>query len=123
MVVGGIETNMRRGTWIDPREGDLSLASLASQWLGSNLAKRPDTRTTDEYHLNSHILPSLGNKRIAEVTPRTLQHLANSWTATLAPKPVSRSYLLLAVIDHRWPDGSRTDRARPERRHLHGAAI
>ncbi|HEY5273591.1 MAG TPA: site-specific integrase [Acidimicrobiales bacterium] len=83
---------MRRGTWIDPREGDLSLASLASQWLGSNPSKRPDTRATDEYHLNSHILPSLGNKRIAEVTPRMLQHLVNTWTETLAPKTVSRSY-------------------------------
>ena len=90
--LAGIETDMRRGTWIDPREGDLSLASLASQWLGSNPAKRPDTRATDEYHLNSHILPSLRNKRIAEVTPRMLQHLVNSWTETLAPKTVSRPY-------------------------------
>ncbi len=39
-----VETDVRRGVWIDPREGDVSVKSLSAQWLASNPTKRPDTR-------------------------------------------------------------------------------
>jgi integrase len=87
-----VETDVRRGVWIDPREGDVSVKSLSAQWLASNPAKRPDTRATDEYHLKCHILPSIQDRRIAEVTPRVLQQLVNEWSDKLAPKTVSRAY-------------------------------
>ena len=87
-----VETDIRRGVWIDPREGDLSVKSLSEQWLASNPAKRPDTRATDDYHLKCHILPSLQDSRIAGVTPRILQQLVNEWSEKLAPKTVSRAY-------------------------------
>lgn len=87
-----VETDVRRGVWIDPREENSSVKSLSEQWLASNPAKRPDTRATDDYHLKCHVLPSLQDRRIAEVTPRMLQQLVNQWSEKLAPKTVSRAY-------------------------------
>ena len=91
-LLAKVETDVRRGVWIDPREGDLSVKSLSEQLLASNPSKRPDTRATDDYHLKSHVLPSIQDRRIAEVTPRMLQQLVNEWSEKLAPKTVSRAY-------------------------------
>ena len=89
--LASIEIDLRRGAWVNPADGNLSIELLAREWLDSNPSKRPDTQATDEYHLKCHILPELGNKRIREVTPRMLQQVVNDLAARLAPKTVSRA--------------------------------
>lgn len=87
-----IETDLRRGTWVNPSDGSIRVAALAERWLASNPAKRPDTLATDSYHLKCHLLPALGQKRIADVTPHVLQQLVNQLSDRLAPKTVARAY-------------------------------
>ena len=87
-----IETDVRRGVWIDPQSGRMTVAELGAQWLASNPGKRKDTLATDEYHLRVNIVPKLGPHRITDVTPSDLQSLVNEWSARLAPRTVSRAY-------------------------------
>jgi integrase len=85
-----IEVDKLRGVAIDPRGGRLTVEELAQRWLDSNPAKRPDTRATDEYHLRAHVIPALGKRQIASVTPSHVQRLANELAARLAPNTVRR---------------------------------
>lgn len=77
--------------WVNPDNGSLRVAALAARWLASNPAKRPDTLATDEYQLECHLLPSLGQRRIGDVTPHLLQQLVNELAGRLAPKTVARA--------------------------------
>jgi integrase len=93
-----VETDLRRGAWINPRDASITVADLASRWLSSNPAKRADTLATDEYHLRAHILPSIGSYRIADVTPVELQTFVNGLTGRLAPRTVRRGYGVVRAL-------------------------
>src|SRR5664280_3034473 len=55
-----MEADLRRGAWIDPRAGQVTLKTYANEWL----ERRPDlavrTRELYRYVLDRHIFPSLG---------------------------------------------------------------
>ena len=48
------ETDIHRGSWVDPRGGDLTVMHIASKWLEANPAKRPNTRAMDEIVVRAH---------------------------------------------------------------------
>ncbi len=58
------EADKARGSWIDPRDANLTLREVADRWLASNPTKRPTTVATDELMLRVHILPKLGRRRV-----------------------------------------------------------
>jgi len=92
-----IEADMRRGAWIDPSAGQVTIKKYASEWI----AHRPDlaVRTKELYEdlLRIHILPSLGQTTIAALTPSKVR----SWNAQLAakhPSTASKAYRLLSTM-------------------------
>ena len=92
-----IETDLRRGAWIDPRAGRLTVCAYANGWLDH----RPDlairTRELYEQLLNNHVFPSMGNTTLAGLTPSTIR----GWHAELAsrhPSTASKAYRLLSTI-------------------------
>lgn len=93
-----VETDVRRGTWIGPQSGRMSVSELAARWLASNPGKRKDTLATDEYHVRVNIVPNLGQYRITDVTPSDLQSLVNGWSERLAPRTVGRAYGVARAI-------------------------
>lgn len=96
-----IEADKLRGVVVDQRRSKMTVTELAESWLASNPSKRADTRATDEYHLRSHILPSIGRYRVANVTPAQLQALVNDLAVRLAPKTVARAYgVVRAMFTH-----------------------
>jgi integrase len=101
-----MEVDKLRGVTIDPRGGRLTVEELARRWLDTNPAKRPDSRATDEYHLRAHILPVLGKRQIASVTPSHVQALANDLSARLAPNTVRRA---LGVVRAMFAHGVASD--------------
>jgi integrase len=125
-----IEVDKLRGVALDPRAGRLKVDELATRWLESNPAKRPDTRATDEYHLRAHILPALGNRQIASVSSSDIQRLGNELARRLAPRTVGRAlgvvhamfaYALDAELIGRTPYRAiRRPRVEPTRRRLPG---
>ena len=92
-----VEINLRRGTWIDPSLGSVTLSEYASSWLEGrhNLAVR--TRELYTYLLDRHILPELGQVALRELTTADVR----TWNGNAAkrhPSTAAKSYRLLATI-------------------------
>ena len=92
-----IEADLRRGAWIDPRAGQITLHMYAEEWL----ERRPDLAVrTDElyrYLLTNHILPTLGQVTLAGLAPSKIR----GWHAGIAqghPSTAAKSYRLLSTI-------------------------
>ena len=92
-----IEVDLRRGAWIDPREGEVSLRTYAEEWL----KRRPDlalrTRELYRYILDKHILPSLGQVTLAGLAPSKIR----GWHAGIAqdhPATAAKAYRPLSSI-------------------------
>lgn len=92
-----IEADLRRGAWIDPRAGQVTLHAYANEWLDH----RPDlalrTRELYEHLLSNHVFPSMGRTTLAALTPSKIR----GWHAELAlrhPSTASKAYRLLSTI-------------------------
>jgi len=92
-----IETDIRRGVWIDVREGDLSLAEYARIWL----SHRPDlairTRELYEHLFNLYIVPELGPISLNKLAPSKVREW-NSDLAKRIPSSAAKSYRLLSTL-------------------------
>jgi integrase len=91
------EADHRRGAWIDPTAGQITLTGYSIQWL----TRRPElairTRELYEDLLRIHVLPTLGRTRISNLSPSAIR----GWNAHLAaryPSTASKAYRLLSTI-------------------------
>jgi integrase len=92
-----IEADSRRGSWIDPRSGEVLISAYCEEWLGrrSDLAFR--TRELYQFVLDRHITPSLGKFTLAGLSPSTIR----GWHADIArehPATAAKAYRLLSCI-------------------------
>jgi len=92
-----IEADLRRGAWIDPRAGKITVRMYAEEWL----ERRPDlavrTRELYQYLLSNHIFPVLGQVTLAGLAPSKIR----GWHAELAMRhasTASKAYRLLSTI-------------------------
>ena len=92
-----VESDLRRGTWIDSRSGKATLKTYADEWL----SRRPDLaqRTGELYRhvLDRHIFPQLGETSLAGLTPSKIR----GWHAGIAkdhPATAAKAYRLLSSI-------------------------
>ena len=91
------QTDINRGTWIDPAAGQETLSIYANRWLAGRTDLRPTTRTKYENLLRLHILPNLGMRRLSRLTPSEVR----TWYMTLRAEHESTSddaYRLLRAI-------------------------
>jgi len=93
-----IEADFRRGAWIDPSAGQVTLKKYANEWI----MRRPDlaVRTKELYEdlLRIHILPSLGQTTIAGLTPSKVR----GWNAQLAAKHPSTASKPQSTVELSW---------------------
>jgi integrase len=87
-----------RGAWLDPRTGDVIFRTWAKEWLASDPGKSPSALARDETIIRVHLLPTLGSRRLASITPRDVQVLVNRWAETAKPRTVRRQYDTLRAI-------------------------
>ncbi len=64
-----IETDLRRGAWIDPQAGKISVKNYADQWLVHRLDLAIRIKELYEYLLENHIYPTIGNSSLQNLTP------------------------------------------------------
>ena len=68
-LLSTIEADLRRGAWIDPRTGQVTVGAYANEWL----QRRPDlavrTRELYRFILDKHIFPSLGQATLSGLAP------------------------------------------------------
>lgn len=92
-----VQTDLRRGAWIDPRAGQVSLRVYAENWVDERPDLRPSTQAKYRYLLRRHIVPVLGDVDMVALQPSEVR----SWWATLAahkPPTAAGAYRLLAAI-------------------------
>lgn len=82
-----LEARRRRGTWVDPVAGRITVAEWAVVWWPTitNIAER----TAENYHrrLNRHVLPRWGRSRLCDITPAQL----TAWAQDLSAAGYARS--------------------------------
>lgn len=59
---------IRKGTWIDPRRGEATVASVAEAWQRSRDHLAPRSQETTRFLLDRDILPVLGKRPVASLT-------------------------------------------------------
>lgn len=95
--LAAIEVDLRRGAWIDPRAGKMTLRVYGEEWLEqrNDLAFR--TKELYTYLLERHIIPTLGNATLIGLAPSKIR----SWHSSLArehPSTAAKAYRLLSAI-------------------------
>ncbi|MHB8518440.1 MAG: site-specific integrase [Acidimicrobiales bacterium] len=92
-----IESDLRRGAWIDPRAGRTTLNAYAEEWLDQRNDLAVRTKELYQYLLGRHILPSLGNATLVGLAPSKIR----SWHAALSrvhPSTAAKAYRLPSSI-------------------------
>ena len=64
--LAGVETNLRRGEYVDPTAGRITFAEYTGWWLDQR-PLRPRTRETYESQLQ-HLLGPFGRAQLGEIT-------------------------------------------------------
>jgi integrase len=62
-----VETDKRRGEYIDPRAGRITVRDWAQEWLGTARHLVPSTQARYASLLRTHILPRFGSRSLASV--------------------------------------------------------
>lgn len=79
-----IETDLARGTYIDPAAGTIRFRDFAEQWRQSHFDD-PTTSYQVGVRLRLHVYPALGRLRLRAITPSTIRQWLHGLT-------VARSY-------------------------------
>ena len=92
-----VEVSIRRGNWVDPRSGSVTLSHYSRQWLEN----RPElaVRTLDLYKfiLERHVLPVIGARQLSTIKASEIR----KWHAELSrrtPATAAKAYRLLSTI-------------------------
>jgi integrase len=94
-------TDRARGRWVDPRRAGAPFSEAASVWLEGNIHKRPSSIERDKTIVAMHLLPAIGSRPLASISPSQIQRLVNAWAETQAPSTVVRQYAVLrAIFNH-----------------------
>lgn len=80
------ETDMRRGSWIDPKMAAIRIDEVAKHWIEAGRSKRPGSVARDISILDNHILPELGARRIGSVTRNEVQRLVDDWASRFSTR-------------------------------------
>ena len=83
-----VETDLARGTYVDPRGGAHTFDEWAEYWLASNPSKRPTTLARDRRVLTTHFLPSLGAMKLSAITPLDVRRAVDQMATRVAPATV-----------------------------------
>jgi len=96
--LSSVQNAINRNGWIDASAGRLSFEVVAAHWYVSNPAKRESTLAREEVSLRLHIIPSLGQTRLDQVSSHRIQQLVNEWTQRRSARSVRRDYDVLRAI-------------------------
>ena len=95
--LSSIETDLRRGTWLDPSAGKVTLGAWGTRWLESRTDLRPAAREKDRHMLDHHVLPVPGGVELARLSPS----MVRSWYLVLRERFVTTgddAYRMLRAI-------------------------
>lgn len=92
-----METDVRRGQFIDPNAARTSLAEWAHTWRRSH-SVAPSTRAKYDHYLDAHILPAFGEVGLDAIRRLAVRQWAQELSARYAPSTVSGIVTLLSIV-------------------------
>jgi integrase len=104
--LSGIEADMARGQYIDPRAGRLTVRQHAERWLAS-LTMDPSTFVSTETRIRLHVLPHMGSRSLDSLRPihirEWLRKLEDGGLAPAYQRVIfaNLSAMLAAAVDDR----------------------
>lgn len=72
-----------------------TLKDWCEYWLATNAVKRPKAKKEDASSLALHVYPTLGHKRLNDITVFDIRLLVAQWADTVMPRTVHRRYAVL----------------------------
>ena len=95
--LAGVETDLNRGSFVDPHAGAITFAEYASWWL-EHRPLRPRTRETYASQLK-HLLAAFGPARLSDIAPADVRSWHGRLSRTeLHPNTVAKIYRMLRTI-------------------------
>jgi hypothetical protein len=82
-----VELELARGTFVDPRAGDVLVRDFAKAWIGTR-AWKVQTRRRREGILENVVFPYMGDRPIGSIRPSEIQGLVARAATTHAPASV-----------------------------------
>src|SRR3954452_22819583 len=100
--LAAVETDMQRGLWSDPKNGDTTLRVYADAWLAERRVRghplAPRTVDTYRHSLDMWILPFLGDMPLRTLTPATVRRWHAEVAASTGSTATRQAYALLRAI-------------------------
>lgn len=94
-----LEADLLRGTFLDPRAGQVTFDEWSEDWLASKPDKRASSIARDRAALRTHFSPAFGHLALASVTPVHVRGVVSAMRrAGLSPKSVRTYVGTLAAI-------------------------
>src|SRR6266511_1427078 len=84
-----IEASKLRGDWIDPVRGRITFREWSERYFAHALHKRPTTLARDHSVTEKHLLPAIGERRLASLTPLERPRFSLSARAAASASPHS----------------------------------
>lgn len=98
IFLASVITDTHRGDYIDPRAGDAPLSEWITEWQQGRLVKAT-TAAGDAGMIRNHVLPSLGDKPLRDITPSVVRRwVVKIGKGGLSPKSVRNCHGMLYVV-------------------------
>jgi integrase len=96
--LSGVETDISRGDWHDPRHGDIPFHEWAERWMATKAPKLgAATQDLYRYLLRKHVTPRFGSMPVGRITAAEVQAwLADMHGTKLSPNTVAKAYRCLS---------------------------
>jgi hypothetical protein len=85
-------TEQRRGTWIEPAAGRVTLVEFAAEWAAELNTLRQSTATRDKGYIDWYILASFGAMRLDQIDYLKVQ----TWVAEMMTHPLDPATVVKA---------------------------
>lgn len=92
-----VESEIQRGTYIDPRAGRVSFREFAEQWRAIQV-HRSATASTYERTLRLHVYPTLGDRGLNSIRRSDIQALGKRLEGVLAPSSVGKVLNIVTAV-------------------------
>jgi integrase len=97
--LAGLKADLLRGTYIDPREGKITLRSYAEQrWLPAQVHLRPNSAKRYQAAVDAHIVPLLGDRPLGSLRRPDCTAFVAALAEQLAPSTVHTVYAVLRKL-------------------------
>jgi integrase-like protein len=93
-----VEASKLRGDWIDPVRGRITYREWSARYFAHAIHKRPTTLARDHSVNEKHLLPAIGERRLASLTPLDIRRVVQQMSETLSPASVRTDYAVLRAI-------------------------